>query len=175
MTDPNRPQMDARQAAGALEAADHTMSVMTFALEQHARMYDDLPVPLATRAMLRDLMGDDDNDRSNLAAAAAMLAVQCARGLIGQPYGMLAVPARVVVYSLMALDDAGCQFAMCTGPTLEPVDMRTCRRCEALAMLREWTGLGEDAGDDVEALTVQLADRGEAARAAGDQGEQAGR
>ena len=35
-----------------------------------------------------------------------------------------------------ALERIGCQFQFCDGPTLEPVDMKTCYVCELLARLQ---------------------------------------
>ncbi len=36
-----------------------------------------------------------------------------------------------------SLEHVGCQFDHCTGPTLQPVDMRTCHRCEVLERVRD--------------------------------------
>ena len=38
-----------------------------------------------------------------------------------------------------SLARAGCQFWACEGPTLEPIDMKTCHRCETLAKVQGLT------------------------------------
>jgi hypothetical protein len=154
------PAEDQAAAAVIHKAADDAMSAMAFALEQHAHRYADLPISAAIRAMMVDFMSDAEQDRSNLAAAASILAVMSDRGLVGQPAGMLAVPARVVIYALLALDDVTCYGDEgCPGvdnPTEAGVGM--CRRCEALAGLREFTGLyGDLDGAQVDQMTEQLA------------------
>lgn len=43
--------------------------------------------------------------------------------------------------ALEALERVGCQFYMCTGPTLEPEDMVTCFACITVAKLRTLLGM----------------------------------
>lgn len=43
--------------------------------------------------------------------------------------------------ALEALERIGCQFYMCTGPTLEPEDMVTCFACVTVAKLRTLLGM----------------------------------
>jgi len=46
----------------------------------------------------------------------------------------------LLVESLATLEHVGCQFWACEGPTLEPIDMVTCRVCELIARLRDTLG-----------------------------------
>lgn len=46
------------------------------------------------------------------------------------------LPPGLLIESIEMLEEVGCQFDFCDGPTLEPVDMVTCRRCDLLARLR---------------------------------------
>lgn len=50
----------------------------------------------------------------------------------------------LITDTIAALEAAGCQFWACEGPTLKPMDMKTCNVCVALA---KWRGPGEVALD----------------------------
>lgn len=132
---------EAAARAAALAAAEGAVAEQTHALVKTAGMFRRLPLGHAVRSVQRTLLEAPDNGRDELAAAAAMLAVAGDRGDIGTPHGMLAIPAGVVLAALVSLQDVGCQFDMCQGPTLEPIDMVTCSRCIALAQLEDATGL----------------------------------
>jgi hypothetical protein len=56
----------------------------------------------------------------------------------------------LITESLSVMERVGCQFDMCTGPTLEPVDMRTCYVCELAAKLRVALGLPAEDEDGME-------------------------
>ncbi len=47
------------------------------------------------------------------------------------------IPATLLTEAIETLEQVGCQFAHCDGPTLEPVDMVTCHACATLAKLRK--------------------------------------
>lgn len=47
----------------------------------------------------------------------------------------------MLIEALEALEQVGCQFEFCNGPTLEPVDMQTCFVCVTLARGRHHLGL----------------------------------
>lgn len=49
-------------------------------------------------------------------------------------------PRELLTESVDALERLGCQFQFCDGPTLEPIDMVTCYRCDLLARLRAAIG-----------------------------------
>jgi hypothetical protein len=132
---------EAAAHAAALAAAEAAVTEQTYALVQAAGRHRDLGVPEAARTMMRELLADQANNRDALAAAVAVLAVAGDRGDIGTPFGMLAIPAATVLAAMVALYDVDCQFGMCQGPTLKPIDMVTCRRCSALALLEDATGL----------------------------------
>jgi hypothetical protein len=51
------------------------------------------------------------------------------------------VPNPLLADVVESLERVGCQFDHCTGPTLKPVDMMTCHRCDALGRLRSLLGL----------------------------------
>ncbi|GAA0550259.1 hypothetical protein GCM10010172_35460 [Paractinoplanes ferrugineus] len=56
----------------------------------------------------------------------------------GDPYfDATKVPNDLLNDVVASLEQVGCQFDYCTGPTLKPVDMRTCHRCDALARLQD--------------------------------------
>ena len=46
------------------------------------------------------------------------------------------ISADLLDEAIESLERVGCQFGYCDGPTLDPVDMRTCYVCETLAKLR---------------------------------------
>lgn len=48
------------------------------------------------------------------------------------------VPAALLDEAIETLERLGCQFGFCDGPTLEPVDMKTCYACGTLAKLRAY-------------------------------------
>jgi hypothetical protein len=48
------------------------------------------------------------------------------------------LPAALLDEAIETLERLGCQFGFCDGPTLEPVDMKTCYACEMLAKLRAY-------------------------------------
>lgn len=50
---------------------------------------------------------------------------------------------------LLCLESVPCQFWACDGPTLEPVPMATCLRCEVLAKVRVASGLPARSSDDM--------------------------
>jgi hypothetical protein len=52
-----------------------------------------------------------------------------------------AVPTDLVAEVVETLERVGCQFDFCDGPTLDPVPMGTCYRCETLAKVRVAAGL----------------------------------
>lgn len=131
----------AATVAAALEAAKAAVAEQVYALVKLAGTRREQHEARAVRDMQRELLADPENDRDALAAAAAMLAVSADRGDIGTPAGMLALPAGVVLAALVSLREVGCQFDMCQGPTLTPIDMVTCHRCAALAQLEHATGL----------------------------------
>lgn len=133
----------ANPAAAAARAA---VIGQTFALVSAASLYRDHPLTDAVRELRRQLLADDDNDRAELATAAAILAVQSDRGEIGTPFGMLAVPAGAVAAGMVALEEAGCQNpGPCPGPDGAPLPGTACGRCVALGTLQEATGLtGKD-------------------------------
>lgn len=49
-------------------------------------------------------------------------------------------PGDLLAESIEAFERLGCQFDFCDGPTLEPIDMRTCFVCDLLARLRVAAG-----------------------------------
>lgn len=51
----------------------------------------------------------------------------------------VAVDLALLEEAVESFERVGCQGRFCDGPTLEPVDMVTCHRCEALAKLRRKT------------------------------------
>ncbi|GAA0550077.1 hypothetical protein GCM10010172_35190 [Paractinoplanes ferrugineus] len=57
--------------------------------------------------------------------------------------------AALLAESLEALERVGCQVDFCDGPTLEPVDMRTCFVCELIAKLRVDQGLPARRADEL--------------------------
>jgi len=50
-----------------------------------------------------------------------------------------------------ALDRVGCQFEHCDGPTLDPVPMCTCYRCDIIARLRVVAGQPARRADEMTA------------------------
>ena len=44
---------------------------------------------------------------------------------------------QLLAEALDALEQAGCQFWACEGPTLKPIDMVTCNACATIARLRQ--------------------------------------
>lgn len=50
------------------------------------------------------------------------------------------VPADLWADIRGSLEQSGCQFWACEGPTLQPIDMVTCHTCATLARVRALTG-----------------------------------
>lgn len=48
--------------------------------------------------------------------------------------------ANMLAEALEALERVGCQFWACDGPSLEPVDMKTCHVCRLTARLQQRLG-----------------------------------
>ncbi|GLZ62838.1 hypothetical protein [Micromonospora sp. NBRC 107095] len=48
----------------------------------------------------------------------------------------LTIDSELLDDTIDVLERVGCQFWACDGPTLEPVDMKTCAACALLARLR---------------------------------------
>jgi hypothetical protein len=72
------------------------------------------------------------------------------------------LPAALLDEAIETLERLGCQFGFCDGPTLEPVDMKTCYACEMLAKLRAYRA-GQAATPDrprelVSRLSKRIAD-----------------
>ncbi len=53
---------------------------------------------------------------------------------------MTEIPDALLAETIETLEQIGCEFEFCDGPTLEPVDMRTCNACATLAKLRVAAG-----------------------------------
>lgn len=69
----------------------------------------------------------------------------------------VSVPGKLLSDIIEVLEDVGCQFFACDGPTLEPRDMITCHRCEVLAKAR--VAAGRTAHDEYDSPTsAQRAD-----------------
>jgi len=54
--------------------------------------------------------------------------------------GMTPVEDELLADAIDSLERVGCQFWACEGPTLTPVPMKTCHRCDVLARLRAAAG-----------------------------------
>lgn len=58
---------------------------------------------------------------------------------------------QLLLDTVESLEQVGCQWAMCDGPTLEPVDMVTCHVCALLARVRVAVGQRPRRADELTA------------------------
>lgn len=63
----------------------------------------------------------------------------------------MTISLALLAETIETLERVGCQFWACDGPTLEPVDMKTCYACETLAKLRVAAGRPARTSDDLTA------------------------